>query len=72
MPAVTLEREKLSRMIDSLSDENVLTALDYVSSFLPDEEPPLNEDELEGLRSADRDIAEGRVRSFAEAIKDLW
>jgi hypothetical protein len=36
------------------------------------DEPPLNDDEKEGLRVANRELSVGEGRSFKEALKDLW
>jgi hypothetical protein len=36
------------------------------------EEPPLNEDEKEGLHTANMELSRGEGRSFKEALKDLW
>ena len=39
---------------------------------LDEKEPPLNDDEREGLLVAERELAEGKGISFSEVMRELW
>lgn len=43
-----------------------------LSVFDYDDEPPLTDDELNGIEIADREIAEGKAIPFSEVLRDLW
>ncbi|MBR1672920.1 MAG: hypothetical protein IJ702_08330 [Fretibacterium sp.] len=76
MPVMTAQREELSRLIEFLPDDKVQATLDYVLQYFgessDDGEPPLTEDELEGLRVAEQELSEGKGLQFAAVMKELW
>ena len=72
---VSAQRKMLVALVLDMTEEEIQDALESMARnhFGYDEdEPPLTDDELEGLRLADEDIAAGRVRPFDEALKELW
>ncbi len=50
----------------------VIHALEGYLDDLEDEEPPLNDDELEGLRIAEQELDEGKGIPFSDVMKELW
>jgi hypothetical protein len=63
--------EALYKKFQALPEEKAAQAMSYIKT-LEMAEPPLNDDEKEGLRVANMELAAGEGRSFKEAIKDLW
>ena len=50
----------------------MIHALEGYLDDLEDEEPPLNDDELEGLRIAEQELDEGKGIPFSDVMKELW
>ncbi len=75
MSAISAPRKMLIGLVLDMPEEKVPQILDYIvrnQLGYDEDEPPLTEDEIEGLKLAEQDIAEGRIIPFDEAMKELW
>ena len=73
MNVMTVEKETLYKTIRDLPDEKAALVMGFVQRLITcDEEPPLTQEEKDGLCIADAELARGEGRSFAEAFDDLW
>lgn len=63
-------RRALYRLIRNLPEEKAARVMSYIKS-LQEEEPPLSEDEEEGLRQAYAELASGQGETFREAFGGL-
>ena len=50
----------------------MLHAIEDYLDDLEDKEPPLNNDELEGLRIAEKELDEGKGIPFSDVMQELW
>ena len=69
-----LKIDIIARVLD-MSDELLPETMEYImrqSIGYDEDEPPLTEDEIEGIKQAEKDIAEGRIIPFDQVIKELW
>ena len=66
------ERKAIYQKIRSLSEEKVARVMGYIQSLELDEDPVLTDDEENGIRIANAELARGEGRSFKEAMNDLW
>jgi hypothetical protein len=71
MTTTIVEREEIFQAIQNLPDDKAAKAMSYIKALGLDE-PPLTQDEIEGLRIANLELSNGEGRSFKEALKDLW
>jgi hypothetical protein len=83
MPAVS--KHDLHKLIDALPEGDTLAAkrlLEYLLSktgdpllraflYAPEDDEPLDEEDLEHLVEAERDLAEGRVVAWEDLKKEL-
>lgn len=81
------DRERLRILIEDLPEQEVHTALRFVEYLrqegegedpllialrnAPDDDEPLTEEDLEALREAEEDVAQGRVVSHEQARRIL-
>ena len=75
MSAVSQQRKMLVELVLDMPEENIPQITEYIMREIigyDEDEPPLTEDEIEGLRLAKEDIAAGRVIPFDEVMKELW
>jgi hypothetical protein len=63
-------RRAMYRLIRDLPEEKAARVMSYIKS-LQEEEPPLSEDEEEGLRQAYAELASGQGERFREVFKEL-
>ena len=83
MPAVS--KHDLHKLIDALPERDTLAAkrlLEYLLSktgdpllrallYAPEDDEPLDEEDLEHLEEAERDLVEGRVVAWEDVKKEL-
>ncbi|MBQ7221442.1 MAG: hypothetical protein IJS28_10720 [Synergistaceae bacterium] len=75
MSTVSPQRKTLISLVCDIPEEKLPQMMNYVMREVigyDEDEPPLTEDEIEGLKLAEQDIAEGRIIPFEEALKELW
>ena len=75
MSAISAPRKMLIGLVLDMPEEKIPQILDYIvrnQLGYDEDEPPLTEDEIEGLKLAEQDIAEGRIIPFDEAMRELW
>lgn len=68
-----LKLDIIARVFD-LSDELLPETMEYImrqSIGYDEDEPPLTEDEIEGIKQAEKDIAEGRIVPLSELLKEF-
>lgn len=75
MSDLSAKKKEVIMLVLDMSEEEISRLKDYI--FLQnvgydEDEPPLTEDEIEGLKLAEQDIAEGRIIPFDQVIKELW
>lgn len=73
--AVSAQRKMLIGLVNDLPEEQIPLILDYIirNQFGYDEdEPPLTEDEIEGLKIAKQEIAEGKVIPLSKVMEELY
>ena len=61
-------------LVLDMSEEEISRLKDYI--FLQnvgydEDEPPLTEDEIEGIKQAEKDIAEGKIVPLSELLKEF-
>jgi len=79
-------KEELHKLVDALPEREVYSAKRYLQFLLmvvqnqrileafenaPEEDQGPNAEELDAIKEAEKDIAEGRVEPFDEVMKDL-
>jgi hypothetical protein len=81
----TIPKNELHRLVEALPDSDTLAAkrlLEYVLSktgdpllraflYAPEDDEPLDEEDLAHLEEAERDLAEGRVVAWEDIKKEL-
>ena len=75
MSDVSPKKKEVIMLVLDMSEEEISRLKDYI--FLQhvgydEDEPPLTEEEIEGLKLGEQDIAEGRIIPFDQVIKELW
>ena len=75
MSDVSPKKKEVIMLVLDMSEEEISRLKDYI--FLQhvgydENEPPLTDEEIEGLKLAEQDIAEGRIIPFDQVIKELW
>ena len=72
---VSEQRRMLINMVNDLQEDLIPLIIDDIMREqigYDEDEPPLTKDEIEGLKLAEQDIAEGRIIPFDKALKELW
>ena len=64
------ERKRIYNMIRTLPDDKAARVLSYIQA-IQSEEPPLNEDEEEGLRVAYAELAVGKGQPLKDVLAEL-
>ena len=75
MSAVSQQRKMLVELVLDIPEEKLPQIMNYVlreAIGYDEDEPPLTEDEIEGLELARQDIEAGRIIPFDQVIKELW
>jgi len=81
----TIPKSELYRLVDALPEGDTLAAkrlLEYLLSktgdpllraflYAPEDDEPLDEEDLAHLEEAERDLAEGRVMAWEDIKKEL-
>ena len=68
----TVAGKAIYQKIRSLPEEKAARVMGYIQSLELEEEPALTDDEEEGIRTANAELAKGEGRSYKDAMKDLW
>jgi hypothetical protein len=71
MTPIALAREELLQTLQSLPDDRVMIAPDFVRALQNEDDEPLTEDELVQLAASEADIAAGRLYPWEEVKRRL-
>lgn len=65
------KREDLKNIIDSLPEELLPSATEFLKSLIPEDDEPLTEEELKQIVQAKEDIKNGEYVTLEELLKEL-
>ena len=74
MSAVSQQRKMLVNLVLDMPEEKIPQITEYIMREIigyDDDEPPLTEDEIEGIRIAKQELAEGKGIPLSELLKEF-
>ena len=75
MSATPTPRQMLSDIMNDLPEaqkQHIINCIVREAIGYDEDEPPLTEDEIEGLEIGKQELAEGKGIPFSEVLKELW